>query len=270
MYFTQDRETGAAVAIKVARPSAWSHKRIKREIKVQERLEHPNVPAVLARGDEYDWYATYAAECSLEELGQLPQEQWMYLRTGLLGVSSAVRYAHDSGFIHRDLSAGNILVFAHGWIVGDWGFVYEPPRGGLRMTQPLERFGTPDFMAPEMAVDPRKVGPEADVFSIGRLAAWSTGLERGESSTNDDDAVRWWQLLIDSCTRYEPAARWTMQDIEAHLRAAPVPKARPTTTRPRFDSVILAWANEECPYCQSELGRDQTERCLRCHASLAY
>ena len=42
---------------------------------------------------------------------------------------------------------------------------------GQRMTQPLGRFGTPEFMAPELLLDQRDAKPPADVFSIGRIAA---------------------------------------------------------------------------------------------------
>jgi serine/threonine protein kinase len=270
VYFTHDPDTGTPVAIKVARPSQWSHRRMRREIRAQEELVHPNILPVLARGEDYRWYAAQRAECSLEDLGLLPSEQWMYLRAGLLGIGSAVSYAHASGYIHRDISAGNVLVFAHGWAVGDWGFVYVSPKDGVRMTQPLERFGTPEFMAPEMAVDPMNVGTEADVFSIGRLAVWSTGLKRGEAGTTDDPTVRWWRLLIDSCTMYEPSARWTMRDVETHLRTATPTLAPPSTSAPVFDLPISAWAREECPRCHRQLGRDASERCLGCHASLAY
>jgi serine/threonine protein kinase len=267
VYLTVDPVTGADVAVKVARPSSWSRKRMKAEIKTQEAMSHENILPVLARDRDYAWYAAQRAECSLEEFGQFAPANWMYLRAGLLGVASAVAYAHSQGYVHRDLSSGNVLIFAHGWAVADWGFVYVPSVTGPRMTQPLERFGTPEFMAPEMAIDPMDVGPAADVFSIGRLAAWATGLKRGESAQNDDATVRWWRLLIDSTTAYEPSARWTMRDVETHLRST---VARNSHFGPKFTGPLSAQAREICPRCSSTLGRDRAERCLSCHAVLAY
>jgi eukaryotic-like serine/threonine-protein kinase len=100
-----------------------------------------------------------------------------------MGVASAIGYAHDKGYLHRDISSGNVLVFSAGWAVSDWGFVFEPHRKGApRMTQHLERFGTPEFMATEMVVDPRIAATPADIYSIGRLAAWGTGLQRASPS----------------------------------------------------------------------------------------
>lgn len=271
VYFTTDPVNGEQVAVKVARPSDWSRRRMRREIKAQESLDHPNILRVLARGDDFTWYVMRQAECSLDDFGPFPRQQWMHLRAGLLGVASALAYAHAEGYVHRDLSSGNVLVFAHGWAVSDWGFVYVVPKGGARMTQPLERFGTPEFMAPEMAVDPMNVGPPADVFSLGRLAAWGTGLRRGDGHTDDDPEVRWWRLLIDGTTRYDPDTRWTIRDVETHLRSQPKFERRAAEVRePEFDSELRIRRDERCPHCYSDVGRDKAERCLRCHALLPY
>src|SRR4051794_11569710 len=112
VYFTVDPRDGARVAIKVARPSDWSRRRMKQEIKTQQSLEHPNILPVREHADDFGWYATDEAECSLDGLGPFPPAQWMHFRAGMLGVVSAIAYAHAKGYVHRDLSPGNILVFA--------------------------------------------------------------------------------------------------------------------------------------------------------------
>jgi serine/threonine protein kinase len=191
----------------------------------------------------------------------------MHLRAGMLGMASAVAYAHGKNLIHRDLSPGNILVFAGGWAVSDWGFVSAPPGAGPQMTEPLERFGTPDFMAPEQVTDPHNVGPSADIYAIGRIAAWGTMLKRGEGGAHDHPSTAWWRVLIDGTTAYEPEKRWTIRDVETHLRS------RPPYDSPRersFDSPLAVTRGDACPYCQSDLGRDGAEHCLRCHAHLPY
>src|ERR1700722_1634365 len=215
VFFSVDPDTGQEVAIKVARPSAWSRDRMAREIKVQQKLEHPNILPILDHDPALGWYATSRGAAGLESRGPFPRAEWTRLRVGLMGVASAIGYAHELGYLHSDISSGNVLVFSAGWAVSDWGFVYEPPRKGApRMTQHLERFGTPEFMAPEMVVDPKIAGTSADIYSIGRLATWGTGLERGESRADDDAAVSWWRQLIDSTTAWDPHDRWTMRDVE--------------------------------------------------------
>jgi serine/threonine protein kinase len=268
VYFTEDPRDGARVAIKVARPSDWSRRRMKLEIETQLGLDHPNILPVREHAED-TWYSTDRAECSLEEFGPFPREQWMHFRAGMLGIASAVAHAHGKGLVHRDLSPGNILVFAGGWTVSDWGFVYVPPKKGRpRMTEPLEQFGTRDFMAPEQAADPRNVGPAADIYALGRIAAWGTMLKAGEAADDDHAFTAWWRLLIDRTTAYEPAKRWTIRDVQAHLRSLPPRHVQLRFDEPHFDAPLLVSRQDVCPHCQRTLGRDGAERCLGCHAHL--
>lgn len=258
VYFGADG--GRHIAVKVARPSNWSRQRLKREIAVQSQLDHPNVLKIIRHDATEGWYAMQRALGSLEDIGPFPPTEWTRLRVGLLAVSQAVAHAHDRGFVHRDLSPANVLVFADRWVVADWGFVCEPFRPGQRMTQPLERFGTPEFMAPELLLDPRRAKPSADVFSIGRIAAWGTDLlQTPGDPDHDDQLTRWWRRLIDGAAAYEPTLRWTMRDVLAHLRARPVlipgSGRRPDPTG----------RQDVCPRCGSDSGRDRSERCVTCH-----
>jgi serine/threonine protein kinase len=285
VYFTVDPDTGDGVAVKVARRSNWSQRRMRQEIKAQKRLDHPNILKILDHGDDYRWYATARADSSLDESGPFARERWTYLRVGLMAVASAVAHAHSAGFIRRDLSPGNVLVFRGGWAVSDWGFVYVPPTDGARVTQPLEHFGTPDFAAPEVLSDPMDVDSAADVYSLGRLAAWGTGLRRHETRSDDDSVAGWWRLLINNTTGYDPRSRWTIQDVETHLRGRPSAVSIPlVVTQGRNESTargdgepegvaLLAdyrRAVDRCPHCLSQLGRDAAERCLGCHAVVPY
>lgn len=246
------------IAVKVARPSNWSHQRLKREIAVQSRLDHPNVLKIIRHDAENGWYAMSRAQGSLEDLGPFPRYEWTRLRVGLLAIAQAVTHAHERGYVHRDLSPANILIYPDRWVVADWGFVCEPFRPGQRMTQPLERFGTPEFMAPELLVDPRDAKPPADVFSIGRIAAWGTGLRGDAVGEGEDQLTNWWRRLIEGAAAYEPKLRWTMREVLTHLRAQPrvVPAARITS---------VAGGVEACPRCGSGAGRDGAEHCLSCH-----
>src|SRR4051794_18450858 len=154
----------------------------------------------------------------------------------------------------------------------DWGFVFAPPdRKAPRMTAPLERFGTPDFMAPEQAADPRNVGPPADIYAIGKIAAWGTALRRGEGGSHVHPFTAWWRLLIDGTTAYDPEKRWTIRDVETHLRSRPSSEgANQPLAEPTPDAPLLASRGDAYPYCLSDLGRDGAEHCLRCHAHLPY
>jgi serine/threonine protein kinase len=265
IYFGRDRRSGTKVALKIARPSDWSLRRMKREIAVQSTLDHPNILPIIGHDGERRWYATLEATASLDDIGPFAKRDWTRFRVGLLGIASAVRYAHEAGYIHRDLSPGNVLIFPDRWVVSDWGFVYERPQSGPRLTQPLERFGTPDFMAPEMVTDPMNVTTAADVFSIGRIAVWGTGLKPRETGPDDDGLVSWWRRFIDGTTPYDPQERWTMHDVVTHLRAKPV-----VLPNAAFETPASRTPAEACPQCGSTRGRDAAGRCLSCHTLSPY
>ena len=79
--------------------------------------------------------------------------------TMIRGGSSALKYVHDKGYVHCDISSDNFLVFRNTQGVldiklGDFGEFYKVdpanPRGGAE-----ERF-TPRYAAPERFLDPTK------------------------------------------------------------------------------------------------------------------
>jgi O-acetyl-ADP-ribose deacetylase (regulator of RNase III) len=75
--------------------------------------------------------------------------------------------AEDQGVIHRDLKPTNILIDAQGHArVADFGLARGPePPSDLSHTGDV--MGTPYYMAPEQAEDPRSVDIRADIYSFG-------------------------------------------------------------------------------------------------------
>jgi serine/threonine-protein kinase len=81
-------------------------------------------------------------------------------------VASALDYAHQQGVVHRDIKPANILIDAQGRVVlTDFGLVMlrDPAR---RATQGRS-FGTPEYIAPEQAIDSRAASPQSDIYSLG-------------------------------------------------------------------------------------------------------
>ena len=99
----------------------------------------------------------------------------------LISVCQTVAYAHRHGVIHRDLKPANILVGGFGEaLVIDWGLAKvwgEPELATAEMgadedpalTPVGRRYGTPLYMAPELARGDAHIDGRVDVFSLGNV-----------------------------------------------------------------------------------------------------
>ncbi|MDB4969703.1 MAG: Serine/threonine-protein kinase PknA [Myxococcales bacterium] len=86
------------------------------------------------------------------------------LRAALVDLARGVSALHAAGVVHRDIKPSNIMVDKHGRVVLlDFGLATTAARPG---DSDIRIVGTADYMAPEQASG-RKVGPEADWYSVG-------------------------------------------------------------------------------------------------------
>lgn len=85
---------------------------------------------------------------------------------------AGLEYAHTHGFIHRDLTKGNIRVTAeHQVVVMDYGLAAEhgqvaPGEPTAPAASPTEMIGTAAYMAPEQW-DAKELSPAVDWYSLG-------------------------------------------------------------------------------------------------------
>ena len=169
------------VAIKIPKKSdAESRRRFEREIAASAMLRHENIVRAFDCG-EVDGHPFLGMEL---ESGQLLED---VVRTGhplscrLLGqiirdVASGLVHAKRQGIINRDIKPENILVTAEGSAkILDFGLATIQSLDGAadRVTGPGIRLGTPAFMSPEQARDPRDVTPAADIYSLGCTAYYA-------------------------------------------------------------------------------------------------
>jgi hypothetical protein len=115
-------------------------------------------------------------ESLVRQFGALPADRVAYL---LRQVCHSLAEAHARGLVHRDVKPANVYVCRMGLEydfvkVLDFGLVrFSTP--GLRstlLTAEQGTSGTPAYMAPEVILGEREIGPSADVYSIGCLAYW--------------------------------------------------------------------------------------------------
>ncbi|HEY7312398.1 MAG TPA: serine/threonine-protein kinase [Gemmataceae bacterium] len=152
--------------------------RFRREMQAAAKLIHPNV--VLAHdaglaGDVYFLAMEHIDGADLKALltqrGRLdPTLACECIRQAALGL----QHAHERGLVHRDIKPSNLMLANAGNVVKvlDLGLArlrshrdQEATTSGL--TGEGAMMGTPDYIAPEQAIDSRSADIRADIYSLG-------------------------------------------------------------------------------------------------------
>jgi serine/threonine protein kinase len=176
----RDETLGRVVALKeLVPPSSLSddeqaemRARAMREARALARLNHPHVVKifdVVRVGDTDPWIVMeYVTGRSVQEA--LDRDGPMApARAAAIGadVLDALRAAHATGLVHRDVKPGNVLLADDGRVLlTDFGLATVP--GDPRVTRAGQVIGSPSYMAPERAND-GIIGPESDLWSLGAL-----------------------------------------------------------------------------------------------------
>ena len=141
-----------------------------REARAIARLDHVNVvrifDALLGDADDLWIVMEYVPSRSLHQSivadGPLPPTRAAEIG---LGVLDALRAAHRSGILHRDVKPANILLGLDGRVVlTDFGLATTV--GDPQLTHSRTVLGSPAYVAPERAIA-GTVGPEGDLWSLG-------------------------------------------------------------------------------------------------------
>ncbi len=160
--------------------------RFEREAQVIASLQSPHTVALYDFGVTDDGSLFYVMELlegvNLETLvrkfGPLPPERVVYL---LRQACSSLAEAHHRGLVHRDIKPANIYLCHRGMEhdvvkVLDFGIVKkavtdnEPAARALTTANDIA--GTPDFMAPEIAMGASNIDGRADIYALGCVAFW--------------------------------------------------------------------------------------------------
>jgi WD40 repeat protein/serine/threonine protein kinase len=172
---------GRVVALKLMRKEKLSKpdsvRRFYQEVTAAAALVHPNI--VLAfdagqAGNTHFFSMEYVDGPDLarlvKERGPLPVAQACeYIRQAAVGL----QHAHERGLVHRDIKPSNLLVTTEGSNpvvkILDMGLARlgDPAAMESHLTRAGQVLGTPDYLAPEQALDARSVDIRADIYSLG-------------------------------------------------------------------------------------------------------
>jgi serine/threonine protein kinase len=150
--------------------------RFRLEAQAAAVLDHPNVVHI------YDFRQEGPLHFIVMEYIEGPTLQQVIDRRGALPIGVACDYvrqaalglqhAHEQELVHRDVKPANLLVDAAGTVkVLDLGLArFEPVGGDESITRKFNNgivLGTPDYLAPEQALNLHGVDARADVYSLG-------------------------------------------------------------------------------------------------------
>jgi len=182
VYKARHRMMNRVVAVKVIRKELLAHpgavQRFEREIEAAAKLSHPNIVIAhdAAQVDDRHFFAMeYVDGIDLLQLlrrrGPLPvAEACDYARQTALGL----QHASEQGLVHRDIKPANLLLSQRDGVVKvlDMGLARLHQAVGegeasMAMTQEGTVMGTPDYIAPEQALNSHTVDVRADIYSLG-------------------------------------------------------------------------------------------------------
>ncbi|WKD32033.1 protein kinase domain-containing protein [Streptomyces xanthophaeus] len=190
VYFGRD-DSGRAAAVKVLLPELAHDphlaQRFLREAHTAQAVTSGGVARVLdARAEDTGsrpWIATEflsgpTLDDAVHRYGPFGADGVRALAASL---AATLRDIHAAGLVHRDLKPANIVLTAAGPRVIDFGIAR--PEHGLTLTTTGQVPVTPGYGAPEQVLG-RRVGPAADVFSLGAVLAYAATGQRTFDGTH--------------------------------------------------------------------------------------
>jgi serine/threonine protein kinase len=231
VYLAMQESLDREVALKIMAPALAANETFReqflKEGRIAAKLTHPHLMTVHDIGSENGVY--YLASEYLPA-GTLRDRMQRLNVADVLeivrDVASGLSYAHEMGFVHRDVKPGNIMFRSNGSaVLADFG-IAKAIKSVSAATMAGNAIGTPDYMSPEQA-QATPVDGRSDLYSLGAVlfecVAGHKPYEAGDAYAvalmhvtepvpRLPEKLAWLQPLIDKSMAKQPADRFATGD----------------------------------------------------------
>ncbi len=256
VFRAHDRVLERTVALKVLHERLTANQdvvdRFTREAKLVAGLSHTNIVAVIDRGESdggpyivFEYIAGDNLKQVIVRDGPLPVDRALELA---IEVSRGLAFAHQNGFVHRDVKPQNVLLNGKGQAkVTDFG-IARPLEASSQETATGTVLGTCDYIAPEQAQG-RHVDAQTDVYSLGVVLF---ELLTGEVPFTGDNFVA---VAMEHINTAPPPVSLKRPDVPRRVEAA-VDKALAKDPTRRFATMAAFEAELEACLAEVREGGD--------------
>lgn len=173
VYLAMQESLDREVALKVMSPILAANEtfceQFMKEGRIAARLTHPHLMTVHDIGTENGVYylaSEYLPAGTLRErMDGLSTAEILEIARD---IASGLAYAHEKGFVHRDVKPGNIMFRSNGTaVLADFG-IAKAMKSVSAATMAGNAIGTPDYMSPEQA-QATPVDGRSDLYSLGAV-----------------------------------------------------------------------------------------------------
>jgi Protein kinase domain/Mrr N-terminal domain len=210
VYEAVRKSDGRVFVLKRAKDRGVGATRMRREIEIQSSLVHDHVmPIVDWDSEKFTWYVMPRGERSMADLTRPVSRELICVIVRSL--ASALEVAHLAGHPHRDVKPSNIIELRDGrngqrWVLADWGLTRRPlGETTAKLTRTGHALGTDGYAPPEAYRDPHTVGPSGDIYSLGQVIAWATGVDPIPNVVSNVGGS--WGPIVEPMTRLNAAER---------------------------------------------------------------
>ena len=231
VYLAVQESLDREVALKIMSPALAANETFReqfmKEGRIAAKLTHPHLMTVHDIGSDNDVYylaSEYLPAGTLRDrMRRLSVAEVLEI---VRDVASGLSYAHEMGFVHRDVKPGNIMFRSNGSaVLADFG-IAKAIKSVSAATMAGNAIGTPDYMSPEQA-QATPVDGRSDLYSLGAVlfecVAGHKPYEAGDAYAvalmhvtepvpRLPEKLAWLQPLIDKSMAKQPADRFATGD----------------------------------------------------------